>query len=283
PNIISTEKNERDFALSPTGKEIFYSLVLPKSNFSAIIYLYHDGAFWSQTQVAPFSGEYSDLEPAYSPDGNSLFFISKRPLTTEDKTNDWNIWYVSKKGKGWGSPQPVDTLINTTGDEYYPSVAENGNLYFTANKKSGMGAEDIYFSKFENGKYTKPINPGSGVNSETWEFNAFIAPDESYMLFSSFNREDGFGGGDLYISFRENDTTWTKAKNLGPDINSDKLDYCPAISPDGKYLFFTSQRTDPAINNHRKKSLAKIINLANGIENGNGNIYWVAFNPDVYR
>ena len=69
---------------------------------------------------------------------------------------------------------------------------------------------------------------------------SLIAPDESYMVFISFERPDGYGGGDLYISFREDDSTWTEARNLGEAINSEGLDYCPSISPDGTIFFFTT-------------------------------------------
>jgi len=283
PTVISTNRNERDLAMSPTGSEIFYSLVLPKSNFSVIVYLYNDGAFWSQTLTAPFSGQYSDLEPSFSPDGKRLFFVSKRPLNNDEDSDDWNIWFVNKTNQGWSVPEALGAPVNDDGDEYYPSLSNNGNLYFTAHREDSYGAEDIYMSKFVDGVYTAPVNLGIGVNTNKYEFNACIAPDESYLLFSSFDRDDELGGGDLYISFRVNDTTWTAAKNLGPDINSDKLDYCPFVSPDGKYLFFTSQRVNPAINDHNKKSMNRIYALADGIENGFGNIYWVSFDPARWK
>lgn len=278
PDIISTNHHERDFTISPSGNELFYSVVLPDYSLSTIIYFYHDGAFWSHPLVAPFSGTYNDLEPSFSPNGKKLFFISKRPLDANDKSDDWNIWFVEKVQGGWSLPTPVGSPVNTEGNEYYPSVTNEGHLYFTAVRESSYGKEDIYYSKFENGVYTEPINVGQGVNSKNNEFNAFVAPDESYLIFSSMGREDGFGGGDLYISKRINDTTWGQAKNLGDKINSDKIDYCPFVSFDGKYLFFTSQRVDPEIQATRTKNYEKVVQLMNGIENGTGNIYWVNFN-----
>ena len=273
--IISTSKNERDFTISPSGNEFFYSLVFPGNSLSTIIYLYHDGAFWSQPLIAPFSGSYSDLEPMFSPDGKKLFFISKRPLDKNDDTGDWNIWYVERLQTGWSKAREVGYPVNTEIDEYYPSVSANGTLFFTANREGSFGAEDLYFATFENGSYSQPVNLGESVNTANYEFNSFIAPDESYLIFSSFGREDGFGGGDLYISHRINDTTWSKALNLGPQINSDKLDYCPFITNDKRFLFFTSQRIAPKIDNKHPKNYQMIINLLEGIENGSGNIFWV--------
>jgi len=283
PDIISTRRNERDISMSPAGNEIFYTYVSPDKNLSIIIYLFHDGAFWSQPKAASFSGEYRDLEPAFSPDGKKLFFASKRPLTEVDSTADWNIWFVERSAAGWSVPKAVSPLINTEGDEFYPSVAKNGTLYFTAKRDTTFGFEDIYYAVFENGEYLPPVNLGENINSPLYEFNAYVAPDESYLLFSSFGRDDGQGGGDLYISRKDNMGNWMLAENLGPNINSAQLDYCPFISYDGKYLFFTSQKTHPTLLTNAKKTLDQVLNLADGIENGLGNIYWVEFEKQVLK
>ncbi len=281
PDIISTNRDERDFAMSPAGDEIFYTIVLPSKDLSVIVYLQHDGSFWSQHKAAKFSGQYSDLEPAFSPDGNKLFFASKRPLESSDTTNDWNLWYIERMVTGWSDPIALNQMINTENDEFYPSVAKNGNLYFTAKHNDSFGHEDLYFSEFKNNQYDSVVNLGNVINGSSYEFNAFIAPDESYLIFSSWGRDDGFGGGDLYISYRDANKVWSHPKNLGSKINSDQLDYCPVVSLDGKYLFFTSQKMNPLLQNNSKKGLAKLLGLADNLENGLGNIYWVEFKNNV--
>ncbi len=281
PDIISTNRDERDFTMSPSGNEIFYTLVLPAKNLSVIVYLVHDGAFWSQPKAASFSGQYSDLEPAFSTDGNKLFFASKRPLNSEDTTNDWNIWYVERVTTGWSDPIALNPMINTENDEFYPSVAQNGNLYFTAKRDDSFGHEDLYFSEFDENKYNSPVNLGDSINTSLYEFNAYIAPDESYLIFSSWGRKDGFGGGDLYISFRNKNGVWNKTRNLGANINSKQLDYCPVVTVDGKYLFFTSQKMKATLQNNTQRSLETLLGLADDIENGLGNIYWVEFKNQV--
>lgn len=71
-----------------------------------------------------------------------------------------------------------------------------------------------------------------------------MAPDQSYIIFSSSGRRDGTGpAGDLYISFRRADGTWEAARNLGPLVNTDRTEFCPVVSPDGRYLYFTSDRS----------------------------------------
>ena len=88
--------------------------------------------------------------------------------------------------------------------------------------------------------YTENLGPG--INSEHYEGDVYVAPDESYMIVSIYGREDDFGGGDLYVSFRDPEGAWSPPRNMGPDINSNKRDFCPMVTPDGKYLFFSSKR-----------------------------------------
>ena len=61
------------------------------------------------------------------------------------------------------------------------------------------------------------------------------------------------------------------------------MDYCPFVTVDEKYLFFTSQRENLNITNRKRKSFKNIIQLSNSIENGLGNIYWVEFNKDTWK
>ena len=127
------------------------------------------------------------------------------------------------------------------------------------------------------------MNLGAPINTPFYEFNAYVAPDESFLIFSSWGREDDLGGGDLYISYRNGLNDWSIPKNLGTTINSDKLDYCPFVSPDGKYLFFTSEREYDGFKETGHKKLGVILQMADGIENGLGNIYWVAFDKSAWR
>lgn len=283
PEIISTRRDERDITISPYGSEIYYSMVLPANKVQVILYLRFDGSFWSEPEVAYFSGIYNDIEPAFSPDGNKLFFASDRPAKKGEEPADYNIWYVEKGESGWSDPVNVGELINTENDEFYPSVSNSGTLFFTAKRPDSFGEEDIYYSRFVEGRYYTPVNAGSAVNSPFADFNAYIASDESYLIFSSYSRGDGLGDGDLYISLKESDTIWTEAKNMGKDINSSELDYCPFVTFDGKYLFFTSNKSNPNLNTHYPKRFKAIINLADGITNGLGNIYWVRFDLAMYR
>ena len=140
---------------------------------------------------------------------------------------------------GWSEPINVGQPVNSAVDEYYVSLTKDGTIYFASNRAGGLGSFDIYRSRLADGHYIKPENLGASINTKYLEHDPFIAPDESYLLFTSVDRPGGFGTGDLYISTRKKDGTWTKSKNLGKAFNTNGYDFCPIVSPDGKYFFFT--------------------------------------------
>ena len=274
--IISTGGSERDASFSPDGKEFYYSYVAPTNAHSVIMTTKMVEGVWTSPEVASFSGIHSDLEPFISPDGNSLYFASKRPLDGIGDEKDWDIWVVERIVNDWSEPINIGSPINTDGDEFYPSVTTDRTIYWTGEYEGGFGTEDIYRSKYYAGEYMEPENLGASVNSEKFDFNAFISPNEDYLLFSSFRRADTFGGGDIYLSKRNDDGSWSQAKNLGEKINSAGLDYCPLITPDGKYLLFSSNRRADMSSSDKKRSYKEINDMYNSAQNGLGDIYWVS-------
>jgi len=275
--VISTVNYERDFALSPDGKELFYTLQAPKQGvFQTILYMHKDAnGKWSAPEVAPFAGNYSDLEPAFSSDGQKLFFSSNRPLQA-NQPKDFDIWWVEKKNGAWGEPKNIGPPVNTNGDEYYPSITNSGNLYFTATRKNAVGKEDIFLARLEENKYQEPVALDTTINSTTYEFNAFVSPDERIIIFSSYGRKDDQGGGDLYMSIKNELGQWQKATNLGW-INSAQLDYCPFISFDKKVFFFTSDRHELKTCYPNGTNYKELLHSFSSIMNGGGNIYWMDF------
>ena len=85
----------------------------------------------------------------------------------------------------------------------------------------------------------------------------------------------GFGGVDLFVSFKKEDGSWTKGKNMGADINSSATEYCPTVSPDGKYFFFTSNRKAYKSYSETPLTYEEKIRILNSHGNGLGDIYWV--------
>ncbi len=270
-NFISTPLYERDLAINPQGNEIIYTLGDYKQSRRALVILRKINKVWRKPEVMNISGKYHDIEPFYANNGNRLFFASNRPMNQDSTRNDYNIWYSDYTENKWTAPIALDTVINTRGNEFFPSLSEKGNLFFTATRENGIGREDIFIAKFNGGHFEPPQPLPKEINSEMFEFNAYISPKEDIIVFSSFGRDDGFGGGDLYVSYKDNMGNWSPSKNMGTLINSDKLDYCPFIDWKNGNFYFTSERRGE--NNSQLKTIEGIKHIANDAMNGFGNIY----------
>ena len=266
PGIINTGMNERDAAFTPDGNRIYFTIW--SGSFGTIVFSDKINGKWNKPKVAKFSGLYSDLEPFITHDGKRLFFVSNRG-NVENK--DYDIWFMKLTDSGWSSAERLPDFINTKGNEFYPSVAKNGDLYFTAKLEESYGDEDIYCSKLLNGEYQNPENLGKSINTKLGEFNSLIAPDESYIIFSSYGRDDDKGGGDLYISFKKGNV-WQNAINM-KEINSTSLDYCPALSPDGKTFYFTSRRMESKNLSNLPRAYKQLYEQTILPGNGNSDIY----------
>src|SRR5690606_32703571 len=118
------------------------------------------------------------------------------------------------------------------------------------------------------------VSVSDSINSSAIEFDAYIDPDETFMIFTSIGRKDSFGSGDLYISFKYGNE-WTSAKNLGEKINSAFMDQCPYVTLDGKTFLFTSFRDNNHYKYENEFSTQSYINQLNSPFNGLGNIFWV--------
>jgi len=230
--IISFGQHEHGFVISPANDEAFY--VKPSNNMS-IMHLKRENDRWLAPEIAPFSGQFKDMCLRFSLDGKKIYFTSKRPI--KGKT-DFNIWIVEKKGETWKQPVSIGNSVNTNYNECNPSVAANGNLYFQYFTNNGLKS-DIYYSPYKNGSSDKPEKLPPGINTEYNDAGPFIAPDESYLMFHS-NRPGGYGYMDLYISFKNPDGSWGKAKNLGEAINTGLSESGAYVTPDNKYLFFSN-------------------------------------------
>jgi len=273
--IISTQFNELNSSFSPDGNTFLYTIANNSygNTFYTIFYSKRVNTKWSKPQIASFSGQYSYADPFFSPDGKRIYFISYRPIDKNMKEkNDFDIWFLSYEKGLFGQPQHLGENVNSDKNELYPTVSNNGNLYFST--ENGTNGNDLMMSKLIKNVFDKPVSLGDSINTTATEYDAYIAPDENYIIFTSIGRKDGFGSGDLYISFKK-EGKWTGVKNLGSNINSSLMDQCPAVSPDGKYFFFTSFRDNDTYKFKNTKSTADYFKLLQSPFNGMANVFWV--------
>lgn len=272
--IVSRGFQELNAVFSPDGQEFYFTLANPSRSFYTILFYKRNAQDeWIGPEVAPFSGRYSDADPFFSPDGQKIYFISKRPLdATSSEPKDFDIWMTERSNTGWTEAKNLDPPINTDRNEYYVSVTNDGSIFYSAEYEGGIGRGDIYEAKQLDGTYVVE-NLGPMVNSPTGEGDPYVSPDGKMLIFMSWGRPDDLGRGDLYISFKENGA-WTQAVNLGEKINSSQFEYCPMLSPDGQYFFWTSYRSSP-LYSKTPRDYAAYIERLGSTDNGMGNIYWI--------
>ena len=248
PGVISTEREEYHITFTPDGRTAYWAVgdeFFPISREATIVYSTRVRGEWTEPQVASFSGVYPDIDPFISPDGSKLYFSSIRPVEGQERA-DADLWVVNWEGSGWGEPQHLGPAVNSLADDLYPSVDENGVLYFGSDRAGGFGGWDVYRSTPVGGEYPAAENLGAAINSAEWEFNPYITPDGQTLIFTGLNQPDGFGLGDLYASVQKRGE-WQPRNNLGARVNSELDEYHPSLSPDGKVLFFVRHSYDPWI------------------------------------
>jgi Tol biopolymer transport system component len=246
--IISTDSIEHSSpAFSPDGKLVLWTKIY-SGKPAFIVEMKQVGGTWTNLHAPSFANlAFDDFYPSFSVDGKELFFSSRRPLPHGyPKNQDMWIWKVERNNNGWGTPRPLDSTV-IKGFEYAHSVSKKGTIFFSS-RRPGTRDFDIFFAKCKNNKFLQAEILNDSINTAGYEDGPFIAPDESYLIFESQRPESFDGSIDLYICFRQKNGSWTKPKNMGPRINTKYSERFATVSPDGKYLFFGSNRQQLADN-----------------------------------
>ncbi|HPM87079.1 MAG: OmpA family protein [Bacteroidales bacterium] len=182
--------------------------------------------------------------PSITADGQMLIFT--RQIATRDKVQGYNAgqedFYISYlKDNIWQKAINAGAPLNTRQNEGAPSLSSDGSyMYFTAcDRPGGRGSCDIYFSSFNDGKWSIPVNIGSPVNTKYWESQPSVSADGKTLYFSS-SRPGGFGGKDIWYTTRGDKGQWLPPKNMGSMINTPGDEMSPFIHFDGKTLYYSS-------------------------------------------
>ncbi|MFH0842757.1 MAG: hypothetical protein V1903_09070 [Bacteroidota bacterium] len=242
PGFISTkEYGELNSVFSNNGKEFYFSRRGVPGRLSTIMFTKLINGTWSIPEMVNFSGKKDDIDLFITADGMLMIFCSDEINPGNNKSYpDHNFWISDREEEKWSDPVPFATETVSEFEDYFPIVTQSCNLYFNS-QRSGPGTNDIYCSKYINGSYNKPEKMPAPINTPYREFDAFVSQDETFIIFSS-DKPGGNGRSDLYITMKRNDGSWSEPRNLGAIINSGFSEYGAAITPDGKYLFFTSNR-----------------------------------------
>ena len=235
PGIISKpERIEMGLTFSPDGKECYF--VTSEGSGTCIYYTKNENKGWTEQVKAPFSSNNVTSDPFFSLDGEGMYF--------NVNSSDWserNIYYVERVDDGWGNPNKLLSPINSTSKEQTYYASSDGVAYIQSNR--GNDNWDIWEIKYLPDQTANAVMLDANINSTSMELSPCIAPDGSYLIFSS-DRSGSISIQDLYISFKKADSTWTKPVNMeevGANINIPGYNQInPSISPDGEYLFYSN-------------------------------------------
>jgi len=258
PGIVSTMNHEHSrIEFTRDGMELYWVVIPVDTNYRTrmgrpfrmdlqiIRFSRNSPRGWSSPQDLRIIKNKDARSPVLSPDEKSLYFFSSDP-NVDPMQNFKSVLYRASRRDGiWTDPVKVSGLIPEEEGKGTMSFcfAKNGNLYFDYGEADATGefAWDIYVSEYKNGAYEAPVKMANGINDGISDWWPWIAPDESYLIWSS-RREGEAGYGDLYISFRQANGAWGRPVNMGVEVNTSGQERSPSVSPDGKYLFFARHK-----------------------------------------
>ena len=223
PGFVSTEHRDGSGFFTPDMKGFYFTRKDNSSGKWSLMTFQSEDNQWRESVVGPRVGR-----PIFSPDGNIMHLGKSYKERTK---TGWSAI------KSLGSPYEEIRIMRLMS-------SSKGTYFFDEGTRDGNGV--LRYSRLVNGKREEPKPLSKAINTGKWNAHPFISPDESYILWDG-ERNSGFGDNDIYISFKQPDSSWGDAINLGDKVNTDSEDNGAYVTPDGKYLFF----------------------------NRNGDIYWV--------
>jgi len=274
PGVVSTRDYERDAALSPDGRTLYFTKRTIWPYFSVICVSHLVNGKWNEPEIAPFSGRYPDATPALSPDGSTLYFASRRPAESgSTPRRDYDLWAVDRKGNEWSEPRHLPAPINTNANELSPSLTTAGVLYFVTDGQRPL----VVRATPAGSGWSEPVAVGG--DSTSYELGVTVSRDERYMVVTVLGRPDALGTAegiyqraDLYMRQRRDDGTWSELRHLPAPINSAAEEGSPSLTTDGR-LLFTSERGGFTEHGPRKRSTGDFEKALHEPGNGLGDLY----------
>ncbi len=231
--IIPQNKLIHKGIFSPDLKEYYYTISDKDfEQFEVYVIRKNDGN-WSKPEKAFFNSEYNEHGMSFSPNGNTLYFSSTRPVDIDGVHLTWHIWKSEKINGEWNKPVFVDIPNLRNKLVSHPTITNSGTLYFHSSNLN-YSEMDIYNSKQKDGKFKNAEKTSISTNSKTEKCTPYVSPKEDYLIFASIGNQL-----DLMISFNDGSGKWINTKRLNSKINNIGQGN-PYVTPDNRFLFYTT-------------------------------------------
>ncbi|MEM9934162.1 MAG: hypothetical protein AAF824_11135 [Bacteroidota bacterium] len=232
-DLIPSDKLIHRGIVSPDLSAYYYTL--SDTNFEQfdVYVIEQESGNWSEPKPAFFNSRYNEHGMSFSPDGNSIYFSSTRPVTLEGVLPTWHIWKADKVDGEWTEPIYVDIPNLRDKLASHPILTNSGILYFHASNLD-YSEMDIYQAKLVGSTCGNAEKVPISLSPNMGTCTPYVSPNEDFILFAAIGDQL-----DLYVSFNDGQGNWTKTKSLGDTINSLGQGN-PYVTADRKFLFFTT-------------------------------------------
>ncbi|WP_346881851.1 hypothetical protein [uncultured Algibacter sp.] len=232
-DIIPENKIIHKGTFSPNLQEYYYTISDKNFEKFEVFSINKINGIWSKPKKAFFNSEYNEHGMSFSPNGNTLYFSSTRPVNINGVAPTWHIWKSNKINGKWDKPVFIDIPNLRNKLVSHPTITNSGTLYFHSSNLD-YSEMDIFQSKQTNGKFANAEKTSIVINSKTGKCTPYVSPKGDYLIFASINKQL-----DLMISFSDGIGGWIGTKKLNDKINNLGQGN-PYVTPDNKFLFFTT-------------------------------------------
>jgi len=229
-------------AFSPNGEEMYFTKRFTNNGSEQIWFTKIVNGKWSVPARASFSKTDMDKETMFLANNDTLYFGASLYSTSA------TINKVGRTATGWGEPKVINVPIPSGYILSGYAIINSKDIYLTLSRNllpdytATFRTSDIYVSRLISGKYTQAVNLGIPINSDVSDDIGYIDPNERFMIINS-KRVGAFGEHDIYISYRNVDGTWKTPVKLENNISTAGEEMGALMTPDGKYMFFSTQRS----------------------------------------
>ncbi len=249
PDVVSTTmEDEVGITFSADGREAYFARGGGRGNPPRIHVARFQRGAWTDEGPAPFS-EGWDESPSLAPDGSLLLFSSRRDVPGWGPVRPGNnLWMVERTSGGWSRPVPLPGEVNRPRldggrgaperSETGPLLLADGTLLYATDEEAEWGS-DLYMAERRGDRFVSPQR--LRISSTGHESHPALSPDGRFLVFQSIRDRRAPGELDLYVSERTW-YGWGPPRLLPPPINTPDNDGAPSFSPDGRFLFFASDR-----------------------------------------